>query len=764
MLNAVQWEQAKSLFEQAIDWLPEDRAEHLAKATQDLAVRNEVASLLEAADKTGGRYDRAALIDRAEDIGVLAPGVRVGAWTVERLIGHGGVGSVYQVARAEGGFAQHAALKLIQHPADAYLARFADERQVIAGLDHPNIGRLYDGGVTPDGHPYMVMELITGTSITRYAQDRKLDLMARLDLFAQLCGAVGYAHRNLVLHLDIKPGNCLVTDDGLVKLIDFGASRALAADQHAAAAGAMYTDAYAAPEQRSNAPLTTAADVFALGRVLADLIAGARPGSPRGVVADIDAIVARATRPDPGERYVGVSALEADVIRVRHGEPVAVRRQEPGYLWRRNAWRFRWPIVGAGVVFGTLVAGIVGVSIEARQAILARNYYQAEVDRGNAVRDFVGSMMHDTASDPAAAQTGMLATLKQRAQGLDHAYPDHPERYAQVAEFLTSLFSDLTDEVESSAIAARFLGSKAVAADPTATARVRFNYAQSLMLQGHGDEAHRQIGLAQAFWATDPANHLAELARSRIAEAQIERLQGDSDAAVTALRRGLAEAEQATVKTDEDVPDLQNSLALSLLETGQLDEADGYFAKARTYWEGKGRTDDSLVTIIQNQGAVALIRGDFPKAEALLQQSITQRRADFGGSAALAAADVDLAKAQLLGGNYRGAQASAAEGEAMGRKYLSDGSILTISAKGAQAAASCMLDQPDAADRSAALLATLAQRGGPVAAMAWACRARLFKRQGRSDDAYRGRSSRYAVLCVQRAHHGGRPRRARLLP
>lgn len=381
---------------------------------------------------------------------------------------------------------------------------------------------------------------------------------------------------------------------------------------------------------------------------------------------------------------------------------------------------------GAGVlVAGSLVAGIVGVGLEARQAILARNYFQAEVDRGNAVRDFMASLMRDDSSDARAANAAMVQLIERRAGTLDRAYPTHPEKYARVTEFLTSLFSDMTNEIESATIAESFLRSPATAADPTTTARVRFNYVQSLMLLGKPAEAQRQIGLAQSFWASDPADHLAELARSRIAEAQIERIQGNPAGAVVALRKGLAEAEAATGKTDEDVPDLENSLALALLERGQFDEADLHLAHARSYWETKGREDDSLVTIIQNQAAVALARGDYARAEALLNESITRRKADFGASAALGAAEADLANAQLLEKKYAAARTNADEALALAHRYLGDHGSLHAYAEYERMTAACGAGDADAATRAAAVLAETERKVGAARALALACRLRL---------------------------------------
>src|SRR5690606_19179777 len=276
----------------------------------------------------------------------LPAGTLVGPYRVVGEAGRGGMGVVYRARRADGAFEKTVALKLVKRgmDTDEVLARFRRERQVLAGLDHPGIARLLDGGAAEDGRPYLAMEYVEGEPITAYADRRRLGVEARLALLERACEAVQHAHRRLVVHRDLKPSNVLVTEDEggapRVKLLDFGVAKLLAPDAAEAmtrTGGGALTPAYAAPEQRRGEAVTTAADVYALGVVLYELLTGARPdetarppsaavtpeaAAARGATAerlrrrlrgDLDTIVLKALREEPEARYPSVESLLEDL-------------------------------------------------------------------------------------------------------------------------------------------------------------------------------------------------------------------------------------------------------------------------------------------------------------------------------------------------------------------------------------------------------------------------------------------------------------------
>jgi non-specific serine/threonine protein kinase/serine/threonine-protein kinase len=735
MLSDVQWELAKDLFDAAVDWPVAERADRLQASTGDPAVRAEVSSLLAALDATEGLFSLGAMADLAaglaDTIGQLPEGTQIGAWRIVRLIGHGGVGSVYEAARVAGGFDQRAALKIIQHDAAHYYNRYADERQIVARLDHPHIARIYDGGLAPGGQPYMAIELVEGVPITVHARAARLDLRARLRLIAQVCDAVDYAHRNLVLHLDIKPGNVLVTRDGLAKLVDFGAGRSMETAATPAPPG-MFTPAYAAPEQVAGGVLTTASDVFALGKVIAELV-GAQSQGSTALRSDIAAIVAHATASDPAGRYASAGAVKEDIARALAGEPLAIRRDQRGYVVRRVAWQYRGWIVAGGALVASLVVGVVATAIEARRAILARDHLQAEVSRGDAVRDYLSLLLRNRATDGAGHALAGPEILSKSAENLGVTYAHDPLHYAQITEYLMRLFADMTDEAAASALGARFLASHAVMADPATTARIRYVYAGSLMRQGQMAPALAMLETARGWWLAHPDSDRADLVRSLLVKGQILRAQGDGPGAIAALRDGLAQARVTPGMNAEDVPNFENSLALPLAQTGRFDDAEQLLADARRFREREGRTDDALLTVIQNQGAVALAKGDLTSARALLTDAVNKRRAQFGPSAAMGAAQMQLAQVDLITGHAGDAHAMAAEAKANALRFAGAQSPLAVQAGVLLAAAGATAGTSDAADAVSAALAATAKGPPPLRALALAARARHTGANG--DDA-----------------------------
>ena len=345
----------------------------------------------------------------------LMPGTCIGEFCVLDLLGRGGMGEVYRAVRAdEAQAAQIVALKLLRRDAVAQLDRFAAEREILARLEHPGIARLYDAGVAPDERPYLVMELVQGVPITDWCHDRKSSVHRRLVLFLRVCDAVACAHQNLVVHRDLKPANILVTRDGHVKLVDFGVAKLLSDMTDESSVETPMTLSYAAPEQLTQASVTTATDVYALGVLLFELLSGrlpwetsrlplavaigkllhevaplvsrARVSLPRPVPAkevagDLDAIVAKALRKDRGARYQTVVEMAQDVRRHLSGEPVAAREGAVTYLLGRFLKRYRWAVGATAAMLLALAASLSWTAWQAYQASAERDIARAEAER-----------------------------------------------------------------------------------------------------------------------------------------------------------------------------------------------------------------------------------------------------------------------------------------------------------------------------------------------------------------------------------------------
>jgi eukaryotic-like serine/threonine-protein kinase len=277
------WQQIREVFDRAVSLEAGERPSYLdAACGVDSELRREVESLLCSDREAGTGFLNTPAVDltRSEPAAASRVGRRIGAYNILEEIGHGGMGEVYRAGRADGQYEKEVAIKLVRGGYDtaAVLERFRHERQILASLDHPNIARLLDGGTTDEGIPYLVMELIEGTPIDQYCNAQHLTVTERLQLFLQVCSAVQYAHQRLVIHRDIKPGNILVTQEGVPKLLDFGIAKILdpLSSSETTVAGPM-TPEYASPEQIRNEPITTATDVYSLGVVLYKLVTGRSP-------------------------------------------------------------------------------------------------------------------------------------------------------------------------------------------------------------------------------------------------------------------------------------------------------------------------------------------------------------------------------------------------------------------------------------------------------------------------------------------------------
>ena len=335
---------------------------------------------------------------------------KIGPYTLIRHLGAGGIGTVYLVERMVGGALQRSAMKVLApHSAGpSFIERFHREEHILASLDHPNITRMLDAGLSDRRQPYLVMEYVDGVHLDVYCDSRRLGIAERLQLFLRVCDAVGYAHRNLVVHLDLKPSNILVTSDGTVKLLDFGTSKLIQPDSLLTTT-VMATPAYASPEQLRNEPVTTSCDIYALGAVLFELLAGSRPGHNASVAlmieraireqeperlpdavtsvaaeqrglpenrlrqlltGDLSTIAQKCLNPRPKDRYPGIELLTGDIQRYLTGRPVLARPQTTLYRLGKYVRRHRTAVAATLLVALALLVSAAYAGWRQEQAVL----------------------------------------------------------------------------------------------------------------------------------------------------------------------------------------------------------------------------------------------------------------------------------------------------------------------------------------------------------------------------------------------------------
>jgi hypothetical protein len=386
MMTPERWSEIEKLFYQAADYGPEQRAALLAGVSPE--VRAEVEKLL-ASDGRGNTVVEDAIAE-GRTLLTEAPPLRFGNYRVTGTIGQGGMGAVYRAVRDDGAFDKEVAIKVLHLGMEtpAAVERFRQERQILAGLEHPNIARLVDGGETPTGLPYIVLEYVEGEPITEYCARQNLSREQRLRLFLRVCEAVEYAHRNLIVHRDLKPGNILAMPDGTPKLLDFGIAKLL--DTEAQRTITMYqalTPDYASPEQVRGQAISTASDVYSLGVVLYELLTGRRPyqiptmtpfeidrvvcevePAPPHISEDLDNILMMALRKESARRYQSVRQLADDIERSLTHRPVLARPDAIGYRTKKYVRRNWIGITAAAAILITMGAGVVATQYQARRA------------------------------------------------------------------------------------------------------------------------------------------------------------------------------------------------------------------------------------------------------------------------------------------------------------------------------------------------------------------------------------------------------------
>ena len=489
--EAERWRIIQAVFAELSELPDAEWRQRLSQMTfDDATLRAEVEGLLAASDRLGDRFERSpaeALLS-----GAVAPvvGTRIGPYSVVREIGRGGMGTVYEALRDDA-FKKRVALKMVPAGRDteSILRRFRYERQILARLEHRNIAALLDGGVTDDGQPYFAMEYVEGVRIDEYCRTRSLAIRDRLQLFRQICHAVQYAHQNLVVHRDLKPSNILVAEDGTVKLLDFGIAKLLDATEGdgdlTQTGGAPMTTGYASPEQLGGQQVTTASDIYSLGVVLYELLAGrppfdlanlpvlearrrvleATPAPPsravapetasagadptakqlqRALAGELDNIVLMALRKEPARRYPSVEAFSEDVLRFLGGRPIHATpdsiRYRAGKFVRRNSIA-----VAASVLAGVALAGGVTVSLwQTRIARIERDRAREEQAKAEEVTEFFKSIFTTAAPHREGLRVTVVEAIDAAIPRIDSAFASRPFLRATLKGAIGSTLYDMS--------------------------------------------------------------------------------------------------------------------------------------------------------------------------------------------------------------------------------------------------------------------------------------------------------------------------------
>jgi len=563
------------------------------------AVVAEVQALLraEAASATGFLEQPAAVTVVAATAAPNLAGRRLGPWRLVSLLGRGGMGEVWEAARDDGQFQGHAAVKLLKPGMDsaAVLARFAQERQALARLSHPHIARLFDAGATPEGAPYVVMERVDGQAIDQACEGQPV--AARLRLFLQLADAVAYAHRRLLVHRDLKPGNVLVDREGQVKLLDFGIAKAL--DPAEGDAGSTlsgerpFTPLFASPEQVRGEPVTTATDLYSLGVLLYVLLTGERPygrraASPadaaRAVLNEEPTRPSSLTRPEPGweqtrrrlagdldnillkalekpieRRYASVDALAADLRAYLGGFPVSARAAQPGYVFAKFVRRHRWAVAAATLGGLGLAMGLSAALLEERFAAAAGTVGLAAGLALALVQARAAARSRDAAAQSRDEARLQLAQIKRITTDLVFRYGDSvtlmPGGAVAQEGMLQQTVAALEPALQAAPGDTGLLATMAAALGRLAEIQGNTTVAAPHRAADARATVARALALGERAWAAEKGDwrFASWHVRSAVVQAQLLRGQGELEAAAAVLRRTAEAATESLAAQRDDI-------------------------------------------------------------------------------------------------------------------------------------------------------------------------------------------------------------------
>lgn len=703
--RAATWRQAFELFDHALELAPGERDAYLDRACAgDRGLRENVDALLASTgmssflEEPAADFVRPLIAEPPPDLSPAGSASQIGPYRIVREIGHGGMGTVYLAERADHQYQKRVALKLLpawSAASERMVRRFVEERQIMAALDHPDIARFFDGGVTADGLPWFAMEYVEGSPIDRYCDEHRLTIEKRLELFCRVCSAVQYAHRNLVVHRDIKPANILVTTDGDVKLLDFGIAKLLAEVPAEASLTLtnerLMTPLYASPEQIRGGPITTASDVYSLGVLLYELLAGTYPyrlatrdthevarailgqepqpmstglvqlkdgqrayprsrtledvASARALApaklarrlrGDLDVITATAMQKDSARRYGSAQQLEADVRRHLAGLPLTARPESRVARARKFVMRHRIGVgVAAGVALLVLASGVVttiqSLRIRAQAARIA-----VERDRAEQVSGFLAGLFQT--SDPYARSADGGRTAR---------------------EILDSGAARIDREL---------------AGQPEARAQMMFEIGRAYFGLGLRDRARRFLEVSLAIQRRLRPQNPVAIARTLDLIGLVRLEQGELDGAERAYREALELRRQQLGVRHREVARTLNGLAGVLRAAGRYRDADSVSRVAMEIDEAQ-RPPSQLDIAESARGLAHSVRelGDPAEAVRLYTQALTAQRAELPAEhPEVIGSTLDLAAA--LGDAGRDAMADSLfrHGIAIERRVLGD--------------------------------------------------------------------------------------------
>ena len=716
-LRRARWSRVEELVDELLDLAPDERNAALRQVARDDGPLAEEAERLVSAMHTDAAdvLDSPLAVSFPELVSDAAEatiqgraGTLLGKYRLVRVLGRGGMGVVYLAERADQEFEHQVAVKLMPRGLETAETerRFRLERQVLARLEHPHIARLLDGGVTDEGYPFLVMEVVEGEPIDAWCAARDLGLSKRLRLFVDVCDAVQYAHQNLVIHRDLKPANILVTAGGTVKLLDFGVAKLVEEEGGLETVTRFQprTAAYASPEQLADRPVSTASDVYSLGVVLYRLLTGRLPhegerptaggaeraplrpseaaareqveaaeGAParwsRRLAGDLDRILLKALAAEPGDRYATAAALGEDLRRFLGGLPVTAREPTLGYRARKLVARHRVASVAAALVALTLTLSLVAVLWQARRA-------RVEAERASRVAGLLSGLFADT--DPYVREERALTMRELVDRGLERVRDelgDDPVIQAQLLEVLGLASAGQGDgerAVEALEEAVE-LRRRAQGPRHPATGRAMRSLAFTLLHQGRPDEAAPLVDEALSIAEESVGPEAIETAEALFVLGMLHSARGELEGSAEAYRRVVEIRRRHATTPDASLAIALTQLSGALDALGGTDESLGLLREALAMGEATLGEGHPEVANMRNNLGVRLHRtGAYREAETHYRRALELLEERLGpGAGGTADSLTNLGRVLLEQGDFERARPYLARSVEINRAHAS---------------------------------------------------------------------------------------------
>lgn len=694
------WQRIKEIFNKALELEDTEREAYLDQAcSDDQRLRKEVESLLDS-------YGTLGVLDKSNDelidsmlshqITGDKKGKQIGSYKILKTLGHGGMGSVYLAERADGQFEQRVALKLLRtgFTSENQTRRFLAERQFLATLNHENIARLLDGGVTGDGQPWFAMEYVKGQPIDEYCDAHQLTVNQRLKLFLKVCEAVQYAHQKLIVHRDLKPSNILVTEEGTVKLLDFGIAKTLKQDEMYSESDSLtntgllpLTPAYASPEQVSGTTMTTASDIYQLGVVLYELLTGCRPYEINGqtpseveriicemeptrpstaltkvlpeqkdsekplrnissnrqtkpeqlqkyLKGDLDTIILKMLRKEPERRYDSAEQLSADIQNFLEGRPVAAHPDSLTYRTQKFIRRHTLGVAATAVIVLLLIGYAATITWHSQRTQAALEQAKQETAKAEQVTGFLIDMFE--ATDPAEAMGDTVNTRALLERGVAQAklLDGQPDVQARMFDVAGRVYLALGQYEDARPLLERGLNlRKEFFGENHLTVSESLH---NLALLHNENGNYEQAGQLYQQALELRRQHLPP-DDPRIAESLYhmgmynQRVHSDMDAAERFFRQSLDIRKTALGTQHEEVAESLRGLGGVLITKGDYAEAEEHYLEALEIQEKLlGEKHLETITTVNNLAILKAWSGNYNKATSLLKESLEQRHEVLG--------------------------------------------------------------------------------------------------------------------------------------